>query len=1402
MTAFADPLGQYTFALPLGWAYVSARSHLIAVAFALPERLEERISVRARPTCHRGASDADWRASAVQQLFEPHVEAHPYQNGSRIALFTNLPALTERAKTQVVLVRGNHLDIEARHESHSTASEGLTAALAMLVRTLILPTDLAPPPELGDQAAFARVMGEAAHAAAEGKWETVTGLAARARVIARDSYLASLCRGALLPEVPAVTGLVDALIAEFRATTDISLARAAEQLIERALFTTQHLQVPLPPGRRQQVLEDLQIRRSTVLRLQESVIQAVWSDAQPGGPLPMLRHEFLEAQAAMALERGEYRSALRLAQMSVEDVLAVLHRVLESRNFRDDEVVEFSNGQQVTGRVAKDISLRFSEGALADATRTLSLAHRALGQYARAREADTLLITLSQRLSTRASMANGHFEPRQGERPLLAAAILDRAASDLLYSEEQTDVTWDLDQASLLLEELKEGADLRAFERVLRATWLAVKGKRPDLRFDRTEWVRHHVISDVPIDTLRKLCEWALPTESTPVPEAVLGRGPGAVIDHALRNHPECPASELWRLTGLEAPEDAARRTDAMLGRWLGDLDWHRGWAAAALRALDPRLPLGHSGLLEVILFVRGNLVQPTRFIGADLEPESDPEAREAVAGPVFASSPFGDPVVRDVLEAIDGLVALHEYQASRVHDLLANLAVPGQHPELEIARQCLATLTPGHLAAATRRTGGAGAAAVMFLRAAVERAEAAGHTLQLRALLGPTLRVAGRYACTADFLMAVHLAAAVTFRSQPSLGLLTLQQHLRLGAVWLGDASLEATVNHAIGLMLRQGMRGTAGILAAIAAFQRAATLRSQLGDELAAAGTLTDLSALLIGCQHVLHDAEPERDWIQLALRYLDEAMALLVGGDDHELRRRYLGEAYQNLARLQLGRDAAASRRAAQRCLVLAESIGFNSLIERARQTLALASHEAPSPGDDPQADAAGPSPTVEEVLSATREQVDEHLRDLRRFASRSGHADAVLDALLEESTPRTLARLLGQVEESRGFTYNRWLPEPRQFNYRRLMLELENDSAGPVFAVYVVARSRIHLIVIEAGLAPRMLSLDLTSAQVAEMVDEHLAALVKHRRTRGSLPWSRFQERLLTEGTKLVRPLAPYVEQERVVCVVPHGVLHGVPLHTLPLTPGAQPIGLMAPIFVNPSLVNWLAARHNSGLAGGALAATTCPADELSQFGESQRIAILLASGLKENVVHLTPEATHLGAIAATPPYRVMHLASHGMFDPESYEMGLLLARDGRLPPPPPRIGFDAAVREHLVHPQAIYRQGNVAKLTFLASCVSSRNASFPGDDLIGLTRAFFAGGATDLIAGAWTVLSKTVEPFAERFYTELLHGASVAHAVLAARRALSDTYPSEFLWGVFQHTGANINPLPETNAQTR
>jgi CHAT domain-containing protein len=202
----------------------------------------------------------------------------------------------------------------------------------------------------------------------------------------------------------------------------------------------------------------------------------------------------------------------------------------------------------------------------------------------------------------------------------------------------------------------------------------------------------------------------------------------------------------------------------------------------------------------------------------------------------------------------------------------------------------------------------------------------------------------------------------------------------------------------------------------------------------------------------------------------------------------------------------------------------------------------------------------------------------------------------------------------------------------------------------------------------------------------------------------------------------------------------------------------------------------------------------PAAEQENSGEDAAVAnAFQAHGLA--VKRCNGHAADLSTLAnGGRPWRVLHLACHGVFRGDRRVYGLLLAANNQPPPPPVAEIAHDETDPFLATPAKLRDARLVGRLTFLSSCVSARSVAMPGDDLIGVTRALFANGALDLVAGGWTVLSSVVEEFTNAFYGGLRSGQDTATALCTARQQLAKANPDPFFWGCFILQGANTTPL--------
>lgn len=893
-------------------------------------------------------------------------------------------------------------------------------------------------------------------------------------------------------------------------------------------------------------------------------------------------------------------------------------------------------------------------------------------------------------------------------------------------------------------------------------------------------------LEPIPEDTLRVLAAWALGTRSSilggeyrldALPRSAWEGGVAGVVAYAIAQRDE-PVARLWRfLHHTNANEDpvAARR----IADQLTDAgDWRKAFGAAALLAFDAHPFPDSFGVFQgletarAVLLSRATLAEISLLAGLE-------------APLPLERSPFSDPVVQRVLERMDRIVALqndHRDWPAIVIDDLARFP--------RALREVIATAQRRFPTLHTM-TAAVGSRLVTSLRALMEDALRAKQLDLLGPLDKALTLVAARHGSSRDVILAGHRAGAtnaLVFDDQATqLVVAHHLEHLLAGAYWLADRDAQATVHHGLGLVLRGMARKIPGVLDALLHLERATTLRRALGDTVAALGSQIDMTSVLIQFGPVLGMLEeaPEyvRDWALTAEALLQDAIDELSRRPQDAVATAYLGEAFHNLARLHQTRQAPArAQQAAQAALDLSQRVGDKDL--EARASLVLGQVSA-----DPVA-AAQHYGAMARLVQEVRRGMSEDRVAVAWMGNRQSAFSQQIDFLLETarsamSETQVCAALLEALEDARGLTYNRWLGGDLRFDAGRLQAALAEER-DTVVAVYAVGRRRIGLVLLSADAAPRLHVLDLPAHALERLTHAHLAGLKQQGDVRHLPLWDALQGEFLADARRLVEPLEPAVAAGKRVCLIPHGPLHALALHTLTSRTGEPPLGLRTPVYSNPSLTNWLLCRSRSIDARAACLASAAPEPERSQFARCADVgAAIAAAGFALQVF----DSRHSDLTTLKGKWGVQHIVCHGLFRAPRSEYGLMLAADGE--PPPRALGAipRQALERHLATPARLREHAIAGQLTFLSSCVSARNERMPGDDLMGITRAIFANGAACLIAGAWTVASEYAKPFADTFYAKLTD-AGAASALLAARRAVAALAPDPFFWGAFVLQGAD------------
>ncbi len=274
--------------------------------------------------------------------------------------------------------------------------------------------------------------------------------------------------------------------------------------------------------------------------------------------------------------------------------------------------------------------------------------------------------------------------------------------------------------------------------------------------------------------------------------------------------------------------------------------------------------------------------------------------------------------------------------------------------------------------------------------------------------------------------------------------------------------------------------------------------------------------------------------------------------------------------------------------------------------------------------------------------------------------------------------------------------------------------------------------------------------------------------------------------------LIAPLHDLLTTPHLV-IIPHNVLHYLPFAAL--TDGARYLldDYTLSYLPNASILQYLPPSvppTGGEVAGGQTLLilgnpTTGEYDSTASFAterdglgalpfaerEAQAIAALygatplIREAAAESRVHQQAGAT-----------RILHLAAHGKYNPVAPLHSLIaLAPEGE---------HDGWLTVGEVYGLDL-RQ---ADLVVLSACQSHLGDLSAGDELVGLTRAFFFAGTPTVVASLWSVEDQATAELMEHFYTHLRAGMGKAEALRQAQLDTRAAYPNPYYWSAFVLSG--------------
>jgi len=267
---------------------------------------------------------------------------------------------------------------------------------------------------------------------------------------------------------------------------------------------------------------------------------------------------------------------------------------------------------------------------------------------------------------------------------------------------------------------------------------------------------------------------------------------------------------------------------------------------------------------------------------------------------------------------------------------------------------------------------------------------------------------------------------------------------------------------------------------------------------------------------------------------------------------------------------------------------------------------------------------------------------------------------------------------------------------------------------------------------------------------------------------------------------VEPIREWADEGDIVWLVPHDVLHYLPLHALKVeeryliernpicyTPSASVMkychakrkgSRKTALVLGDSLGDLPLAREEARLVAGMF---QTPPSLAASFGSSP----YLGEQAKKSLI-----TSALDDAETREALDILHIACHGQFHPyQPLKSGIQLAPDGQsssssteFPRP-----WDLTAEE-------IFGLEMKADLVTLSACESGVNERKPGDELIGLTRALIYAGTPSVVVSLWSVDDVSTAILMERFYQALQEGQNKAQALQSAILRVRDMTAGEVI----------------------
>jgi CHAT domain-containing protein len=216
--------------------------------------------------------------------------------------------------------------------------------------------------------------------------------------------------------------------------------------------------------------------------------------------------------------------------------------------------------------------------------------------------------------------------------------------------------------------------------------------------------------------------------------------------------------------------------------------------------------------------------------------------------------------------------------------------------------------------------------------------------------------------------------------------------------------------------------------------------------------------------------------------------------------------------------------------------------------------------------------------------------------------------------------------------------------------------------------------------------------------------------------------------------------------RSVIVVPHGFLHGIPMQAL--HDGDGYLLESHQISYSPSASLYSAPPTDREFAGALFVAFPrgSAASSVQEIEES-------AAAVPQASILINPDVCTLRR-ALESPRQLVHIAGHAQVDMAGGKVSWIETPDGRL------TGSD--LTDMRIR----------ARTVVITGCQTARRLIQPGDEWLGLMRAFYLAGAQTIVSALWDIRGESACRFSAEFYRHFdgYNGAAAAHTAANTMRS--------------------------------